>query len=141
MQRSTGKLDWGRWVETLQRKTRQTDASGGGEFTHTSASEDEEEDEDGFNLVIEREVDDEGIYSLFVCCDTTLDREGIEGSRGVGECETWIGVRTYPEDPNGHDPFHVALALGRRPCARYATAAGRWKGDLEDLVGVVDIQE
>jgi hypothetical protein len=48
-----------------------------GEFTHTSASEDKEEDEDGFNLIVKREVDDEGIYSLFVGRDTGLDGERI----------------------------------------------------------------
>jgi hypothetical protein len=45
--------------------------------THASTGDDEEEDEDGFNLVIEREVDDKRVYRIFVGRDATLARERI----------------------------------------------------------------
>jgi hypothetical protein len=50
-------------------------------------------------------------------------------------------VKTYPDDPDGHDALHVTLALGHRPRAGLATIACRGRGDLEDLVGVVDVEE
>jgi hypothetical protein len=48
---------------------------------------------------------------------------------------------TYPDDPDGHDPLHVALTLGQRPWAGSTTIARGGRGILEDLVGVVDVQE
>ena len=49
--------------------------------------------------------------------------------------------KTYPENPDGHDPFHVALALGHRSWAGLATIAWGGRGELQDLVGVVDVEK
>lgn len=49
--------------------------------------------------------------------------------------------RTYPDDPDGHDPLHVALALGFRSLAGLATIAWGGRGVLQDLIGVVDVEE
>lgn len=51
------------------------------------------------------------------------------------------GVESYPDDPDGHDSLHVALALGHRSLAGLATIACGGRGDLQDLVGVIDIEE
>ena len=51
------------------------------------------------------------------------------------------GVKTYPDDPDGHDPLHVALTLGHRSWAGLATTAWGGKGDLQHLVRVVDVEE
>jgi len=45
--------------------------------THTSSSEDKEEEEDGFDLVVEGEIDYERVYRAFVCRYATLSGEGI----------------------------------------------------------------
>lgn len=65
--------------------------------------------------------------------------------RGSGTIRTLTkeqhGAGAYPYDPDGHDPLHLTLALGHGPHARLAIITGRGKGDLEDLVGVVDVEE
>jgi hypothetical protein len=42
--------------------------------THTSTSEDKEEEENGFDLVVEGEIDDERVYRALVCRNATLSR-------------------------------------------------------------------
>ena len=51
------------------------------------------------------------------------------------------GAKTYPDDPDGHDPLHVTLALGHRSWTGLATIAWGRGRNLQDLVGVVDIEE
>lgn len=51
------------------------------------------------------------------------------------------GEKVYPDGPDGHDAFHVTLALGHRSSARLTTAACRGRGNLENLVGVIDVEE
>ena len=50
-------------------------------------------------------------------------------------------VKAYPDDPNGHDALHVALALGHRPEAGLTTTACGGSGSLENLVCVIDVEE
>lgn len=50
-------------------------------------------------------------------------------------------MKTYPDGPDGHDALHITLALGHRPEAGLTTAACGGNGDLENLVGVVDVEE
>lgn len=47
----------------------------------------------------------------------------------------------YPDGPDGHDALHITLALGHRPIAGLTTAACGGSGGLEDLVGVIDVEE
>lgn len=49
--------------------------------------------------------------------------------------------KTYPDSPNGYDTLHVTLALGNWVEAGLATITCGGGGVLEDLVGVVDVQE
>jgi hypothetical protein len=51
------------------------------------------------------------------------------------------GEKRYPDGPDGHDTLHITLALCHRPGARLTTIACRGSGGLEDLVGVVDVEE
>lgn len=60
--------------------------------THTSASEDKEEEENGFDLVVEGEIDDERVYCALVCRDATLFREGIGDDQ-----ERVSGSKAYEE--------------------------------------------
>ena len=46
-------------------------------YTHTSSSQDKEEEEDGLDLVVEGEIDYEGVYRAFICRNATLSKEGI----------------------------------------------------------------
>ena len=50
-------------------------------------------------------------------------------------------MKTYPNGPDGHDTLHITLALGHRPEAGLATITRGGGGGLEDLVGVVDVEE
>ena len=50
-------------------------------------------------------------------------------------------AKTYPDGPDGHDTLHVTLALGYRPGAGLATTACRGSWGLEDLVGVINVEE
>jgi hypothetical protein len=114
-------------------------------YTHTSTSEDEEKEDDRFDFIVEREIDDERVHRLFVCCDTALVREGIGDDQDMlAEAKRVVGDRereTYPEDPDGHDPFHVALTLGHRSYAGLTTIAWGGRGDLQNLVGIVDVEK
>ena len=48
---------------------------------------------------------------------------------------------THPDDPDGHDPLHGALALYHRLLAGLATTGYGGRGHLQNLVGVVDVEE
>jgi len=50
-------------------------------------------------------------------------------------------MKTYPDGPDGHDTLHITLALGHRPGAWLASITCGGSGGLENLVGVVDIEE
>ena len=113
---------------------------GRNECTHTSPSEDKEEEEDGFDLVVEGEIDDERVYRALVCRNATLQR----GSGTIRTCQrkqSTRGEKRYPDGPDGHDALHITLALGHRPDAGLTTTACGGSGDLEDLVCVVDVEE
>jgi len=113
--------------------------------THTSPSQDKEEEEDGLDLVVEGEIDYEWVYCTFVRRNATLSGEGIGTIRTCGQKRSVqqgiVPVKTYPDGPNGHDTLHITLALGYRPGAGLATITCGGSGGLEDLVGVVDVEE
>jgi len=51
-------------------------------------------------------------------------------------------MRTYyPDDSDGRDTIHITLALGHRPDGRLAVTKCGGSGDLENLVGTVDVVE
>lgn len=91
--------------------------------THTSPSEDKEEEEDGFDLVVEGEIDDERIYRALICSYATLSREGIgEDQDTQAEAKHAKGGRRHTQtDQMVMIPFMsrlrwvIALRLGWPP--------------------------